>query len=62
MWKDLGSALCLMLVVEGILPFLYPSRWRRLLATIALISDRQLRLMGLISMLVGASLLFLISK
>ncbi|MFT7133099.1 MAG: hypothetical protein ACI81O_001811, partial [Cyclobacteriaceae bacterium] len=27
MWHDLGVALCLVLVIEGIIPFLYPARW-----------------------------------
>lgn len=61
MWEDIGKAVCLMLVIEGMLPFLYPGRWRRLLAVLAQVSDRQLRVMGLISMLIGTSLLFLLS-
>jgi uncharacterized protein YjeT (DUF2065 family) len=62
MWEELGKAFCLMLIIEGILPFLYPGRWRRLIAVIAQVSDRQLRVMGLISMLVGTVLLFAISN
>lgn len=61
MWEDLLRAFCLMLVIEGILPFLYPNRWRRMIATLAEVSTRQLRIMGLISMLVGAAVLFIIS-
>jgi uncharacterized protein YjeT (DUF2065 family) len=57
MWEELGRALCLLLVLEGILPFLYPTRWRQLVASLANISDRQLRIMGLVSMLVGVGLL-----
>lgn len=57
MWEELGRAFCLLLVLEGILPFLYPTRWRRLVASLATISDRQLRIMGLVSMLVGVGLL-----
>jgi uncharacterized protein len=60
MWEELGKALCLMLVLEGIMPFLYPGRWRRLVATLAMVNDRQLRIMGLASMLLGAGLLYLI--
>ncbi len=60
MWEDLVRALCLMLVIEGILPFLYPARWRQLVAALADVSDRQLRVAGLISMLVGVALLFII--
>lgn len=60
MWEELGKAFCLMLVIEGIVPFLYPGRWRSLVATLASVSDRQLRAMGLISMLLGAGLLYII--
>lgn len=59
MWEELGKAFCLMLVLEGIIPFLNPGRWRRLVVTMARVSDRQLRMMGLASMLVGAGLLYL---
>lgn len=60
MWEELGRAFCLLLVLEGILPFLYPTRWRRLVASLAIITDRQLRIMGLVSMLVGVGLLHLL--
>lgn len=60
MWEELARAVCLMLVLEGIVPFLYPGRWRRLVATLAMINDRQLRIIGLLSMLSGAGLLYLI--
>ena len=60
MWEDLVRALCLMLVIEGILPFLYPARWRRLVVALGGVSDRQLRVAGLISMLIGVALLFII--
>ncbi|UTA48580.1 DUF2065 domain-containing protein [Simiduia sp. 21SJ11W-1] len=60
MWEDLAKAFCLMLVLEGIIPFLNPGRWRSLVATMATVNDRQLRIMGLASMLVGAGLLYII--
>ena len=60
MWEDLGRALCLMLVLEGIIPFLYPARWRNLVVRLAIVSDRQLRIMGLVSMLVGVGLLYIV--
>ena len=50
-----------MLVIEGIIPFLYPSRWRDLVAKLAIFDDRQLRIAGLFSMLVGTGLLYLIN-
>jgi uncharacterized protein len=60
MWEEFAKAFCLMLVLEGVIPFLYPTRWRRLVASLAQISDRQLRFIGLGSMLMGAGLLYLI--
>ncbi len=60
MWQELGIALCLMLVLEGILPFLYPRRWRETIVQLAQLSDRQLRIVGLSSMLLGTALLYLL--
>ncbi len=59
--QELGVAFCLMMVLEGIIPFLYPQRWRQLVARLADVDDRGLRISGLISMLVGTALLYLIS-
>jgi uncharacterized protein YjeT (DUF2065 family) len=53
-------AFCLMLIMEGMLPFLYPQKWRKLVAQLAQISDRHMRLLGLASMLLGLILLFLV--
>lgn len=61
MWEDLGRALCLMLVLEGIVPFLYPARWRQLVVSLAQVSNRQLRVMGLASMLAGVGCLYLLN-
>lgn len=60
MWETLFAAVALMLVLEGIIPFLYPSKWRNLVDALANIDDRQLRIMGLVSMLMGVGLLYLI--
>lgn len=57
MWDDIARAFCLMLVIEGIIPFLYPQRWRQAVATLARVDNRRLRAMGLVSMLIGAGLL-----
>ena len=58
MWNEIGIAFSLMLVIEGIIPFLYPGRWRKLVATLAEISDTSLRLIGLGSMITGIVLLY----
>ena len=58
--QELLSALALVLVIEGILPFLSPGGWRRMLAQIYQLDDRTIRLVGLGSMLAGLFLLYLI--
>lgn len=60
MWQDLGVALCLVLVIEGILPFLYPSRWKEWVVVAAKVDDRTMRVMGFSSMILGVVLLQLI--
>jgi uncharacterized protein YjeT (DUF2065 family) len=54
-------AFALMLVIEGILPFLFPAQWRETFRRITQFSDGQIRFFGLSSMLVGL-LLLLVSK
>ena len=60
MWQDLAIGISLMLVIEGIIPFLYPRRWKSMVQTLAYLDDRQMRYMGLISMLLGLGLLYLV--
>jgi uncharacterized protein YjeT (DUF2065 family) len=60
MWQDLLSALALMLVLEGILPFLSPEVTRRTLQTASQMDNRGLRITGLLSMLAGLGLLYLV--
>ena len=59
MWGDLLDAVALVLVLEGIMPFLNPSSVRRLLARLNELSDNALRVAGLASMAVGVVLLYL---
>ncbi len=61
MWHDLAVALCLMLVIEGIIPFIDPRRWRRMLQMLDQVDDRMVRIIGLCSMLVGTIMLTLIN-
>lgn len=58
---QLALAFCLMLVIEGILPFLYPRRWREMAQMLAQIDDRTMRLIGLASMLTGTAILYWIN-
>lgn len=61
MLHGLLQALCLVLIIEGIIPFLYPAKWRNLVAQLAMINDSRLRGMGLLSMLFGVGLLYLLN-
>ena len=57
MWTTLFMALALVLIIEGVLPFLAPSLWRDTFRRITQMSDGQIRFVGLSSMLVGLLLL-----
>lgn len=59
-WNDLWSALALVLVIEGLMPFLLPGGFRRTMASVAQLPDRQLRTVGLISMSLGVLLLYVV--
>ena len=58
MGNILLTALALMLIIEGLLPFLVPGFWRAAFRRITEMSDGQLRFIGLTSMLAGLLLLF----
>ncbi len=61
MWHDLAIACCLVLVIEGCVPFLSPSAWRSMVLAVARIDDRGLRGAGLCAMLLGTALLYVIN-
>jgi len=58
-WNDLLSAFALMLVFEGIMPFISPKGWRNTMLQASQLPDKTLRNIGLSSMLVGVVLLYL---
>ncbi len=60
MWQDLLVALSLMMVIEGIWPFINPNGMRRALLIVANQDERSLRIMGLISMVAGVLMLYLV--
>ncbi len=62
MGKYLLTALALMLVIEGMLPFLAPGLWRDTFRRITEMSDGQVRFIGLTSMLSGLLLLMYVSR
>jgi len=52
--------LALMVVIEGIVPFLFPNLWRETFSKLVLLSDGQLRFVGISAMLSGLLLLYLV--
>lgn len=54
------TALALMLVLEGLLPFLAPGMWRETFRRLIAMSDGQIRFVGLTSMVVGVLILFFV--
>ena len=60
MLEKILTAVALLMVIEGILPFLSPSRWRFWMQQAFQLPDRMLRTMGLVSMLLGVGILYLI--
>lgn len=53
-------ALALVLVIEGIFPFLSPSGWRRMFQQVLQLQDGQVRFFGLCSILAGLAMLWLL--
>ena len=62
MWNDLLAAFALVLIIEGILPFVSPNTLKKVWQNISSMSDQSLRIMGLVSMLVGLVLLTLLRQ
>lgn len=60
MLEYLLMAFGLMLVLEGMMPFLFPSAWREMLRKLTQFQDGQLRFLGLTLMLSGLLLIYLV--
>lgn len=58
MWHDLLAAVALMLVLEGILPFVNPAGFRRALLSAAGLEESLLRKIGLACMVGGVLMLY----
>lgn len=55
------QALALVLVIEGLLPFISPGGWRRMFEQILALGDGQIRFFGLCSIVIGLMLLALLA-
>jgi len=61
MWYDLLVAFALLLVLEGVWPFLSPDSLRHALRLVTKQDNRSLRVTGLVSMVVGVVLLYVVN-
>lgn len=59
-WQVLPVAVALVFIIEGMLPFISPHRWRNMLAMANQMEDRVIRNIGLGSMVFGIVLLYLV--
>jgi uncharacterized protein YjeT (DUF2065 family) len=57
---SLWTALALLLILEGVLPFCAPSLWRNTFRKVTELSDGQLRFVGLVSITIGVAGLMLV--
>jgi len=60
MWQDFLAAIALVLILEGIVPFLSPTRLRKTLLLAAQLDDSSLRFIGLTAMVSGSVLLYVV--
>lgn len=60
MWQDILTAFALYLVIEGMIPFIGPGRFRQAVVKIAQLSDNHLRVSGLTVMIAGIVMLFVV--
>lgn len=56
------TAIGLMLIFEGVMPFLNPQSWRKMFSLVLQMNDADLRRMGLITMISGLILIFIVSQ
>ena len=61
MGSDLLTALALVLIIEGLLPGIAPSTWLKVMQDAAKMGPQGIRIAGIISMLSGALLLFILT-
>lgn len=60
MWQEILTAFALYLIIEGMIPFVGPHRFRRTVERISRLNDNNLRMAGLVAMGAGLLLLFIV--
>jgi len=57
-WSDLGAAVALMLIIEGIMPFVNPKTFRQMLEMVSQMDERNVRTLGAVWMGLGLVVLY----
>lgn len=60
MWNEILVAIALVMVIEGIIPFLVPDKFRQTMAKLIQMPDQALRMVGLASMSLGIVILYIL--
>ena len=59
-WADFGAALALVLVIEGLIPFLSPRGYKNMVQQMALMPEQAMRNVGLVLIVLGLLVLYLV--
>ena len=59
-WTELLTAFALVLIIEGLLPFASPSRYRQMVAQLVMLGDNHIRTVGLVIIVIGLVLLYIV--
>ena len=57
-WSDLGAAIALMLIIEGMMPFINPKTFRQMLEIVSQMDLRHVRTLGAVWMGLGLLILY----
>lgn len=60
-WMNFWQVIALVCVIEGLLPFLSPTLMRKAWLSMAQLDDNVIRMVGLVSMITGVVVLYLVS-
>lgn len=61
-WQTLLVALALVIIIEGVMPFLNPDGYRRMMEIVSRSDNRKLRVSGAACMLIGLAFLYLVNE
>lgn len=56
------AAIALVFILEGLLPFVFPKLWQKMMSEAVKLSERELRVMGLVSIVIGLLILLFFSE